>query len=165
MAINYPAVAHVRTDSVPYLSNMTAANGHGGESSAYWYDVLKSIQQRLPEPANSLEVARQAQRLSAPAVDPLAERFAVLASEWKRGTMNSSNLAEIADHPAYKAIIEMGWPVVPHIMASLERSPDLWFAALRRITKADPVPAQSRGRPREMQRAWLRWGRSKNVRW
>jgi hypothetical protein len=59
----------------------------------------------------------------------------------------------------------MGEPAVPYILAELEREPDWWFAALKAITAADPVPQASRGKLVEMSRGWLEGGRAHGYRW
>lgn len=58
----------------------------------------------------------------------------------------------------------MGMPVVPHIMAELEKRPDFWFSALREITGKNPVRPESAGRVREMAAAWLEWSRTERAR-
>ena len=41
----------------------------------------------------------------------------------------------------------------------LEQRPNHWFAALRSLTGADPVPLADRGRIRAMTEAWGTWGK------
>src|SRR5438132_1326530 len=91
-------------------------------------------------------------------------RFAELAAEWKAGRGPTSFAADMAKHPAYQAIIALGPPAVPLILRELEREPDYWFAALRALTGADPVPPEARGRLSAMAEAWLRWGRDQGLR-
>ena len=91
--------------------------------------------------------------------------FRQLASAWKAAEGVSSSLTERFAHPAYQQIIAMGEAAVPYLLAELERQPDWWFAALKSITGADPVPASDRGRLSEMTRAWLQWGRAQGIRW
>jgi hypothetical protein len=97
--------------------------------------------------------------------EPIEHRFNELVLEWKAGQGVSSSLTEVFAHPAYRAIVAMGSPVVPFLLAELEREPDWWFAALKAITGADPVSPQDRGRLPEMTQAWLEWGRAHGVRW
>jgi hypothetical protein len=57
----------------------------------------------------------------------------------------------------------MGPTVVPFILHELQRElregePDDWFVALWAITGANPVPLESRGKMKEMAKAWLEWG-------
>jgi hypothetical protein len=56
-------------------------------------------------------------------------------------------------------LIALGEPAVPLLLAELEREPDWWFAALKAITRADPVAPEDRGTLSAMARAWLDWGR------
>jgi hypothetical protein len=65
----------------------------------------------------------------------------------------------MAAHPAYQEIITMGQEVVPLLLRDLEQEPDHWFAALRAITGAHPVPPEDRGDLHKMAAAWLRWGK------
>ena len=67
----------------------------------------------------------------------------------------------MAKHPAYRQIIEMGSAAIPLLLTELRRAPDFWFAALREITKENPVPPKSAGKVKEMARAWIEWGRKR----
>lgn len=88
----------------------------------------------------------------------LDEEFRRLALEWRQETKHCSKVEQITSHAAYRRIVEMGELVVPLILQELERGGGDWFAALRAITKANPVRAESRGKMREVREAWLRWG-------
>jgi len=101
----------------------------------------------------------------ADAAASIAEKFNRLAGQWKANRGPTSSLTKIANDPAYLEIILMGDPVVPHILASLEAEPDLWFAALRRITGENPITSDIQGDLHAMTQAWLKWGRANNVRW
>ena len=89
----------------------------------------------------------------------ISVRFRELADKWIEDTRDMSITAEMISHPAYCEILTFGWRAVRLILNELERRPDHWFAALKFITKADPVPEESRGKFSEMREAWLRWGR------
>jgi hypothetical protein len=71
----------------------------------------------------------------------------------------------LAEHPAYQEIIGMGAEVVPLLLRELGREPDHWFRALHALTGADPVPAASQGKVREMAAAWLDWARRHGNHW
>jgi hypothetical protein len=90
---------------------------------------------------------------------PLSEEFARLTEWWKDDTALLSSASDIAAHPAYKRIIELGELALPLILEDMARAPHHWFLALQSITNVDPVPAWSRGKVDEMTRAWLDWGR------
>src|SRR5215471_4824898 len=92
----------------------------------------------------------------------LETRFRALAKRWKKDTEMNSSLARMIRHPAYREIIHMGEPVVPLLLAELEREPDFWFAALREITGVDPVLKTSAGKIEEMAKAWIDWGWDKD---
>jgi hypothetical protein len=96
--------------------------------------------------------------------NPVEQRFRELVGTWKAAVGVSSSLSEMFAHPSYREVIALGEPVVPFLLAELEREPDWWFAALKAITAADPVAPDSRGRLLEMTRAWLDWGRMQGCR-
>ena len=89
------------------------------------------------------------------------KRFRELVKRWKEDTGHLSSTARMAKHPAYREIIQMGSAVLPLLLAELKRAPDFWFAALREITKENPVPARSAGKVKDMARAWREWGRKR----
>jgi hypothetical protein len=95
----------------------------------------------------------------------LAKRFAELAARWKKETLYSSKAKTIAEHPAYCEIVAMGEKAVPLILADLEKEPDRWFMALRKITGASPVPKEDAGSVEKMAAAWIAWGRTRGYRW
>jgi len=70
-----------------------------------------------------------------------------LAAEWRAATGFAASPQAAAKHPAYRAIVVMGPPAVPLTLGALGESPEPWFAALRELTGADPVPPADRGRP------------------
>src|SRR5262245_34606634 len=76
----------------------------------------------------------------------LASQFTALAAEWKAATALLSSSTAISNHPAYRAIIALGTPVVPLILRDLEQEPAHWFEALQAITGEDPVPADDWGK-------------------
>jgi hypothetical protein len=55
----------------------------------------------------------------------------------------------------------MGERAVPLLLGELRQEPDDWFWALHAITRASPVPEESRGNLRAMAAAWLQWGLQK----
>ena len=93
----------------------------------------------------------------------LETRFRTLVKQWKKETQADSSILRMIRHPAYQEIIGMGEPVVPLLLAELEHEPDFWFAALQKITGADPVPKASAGKIEEMTKAWIDWGRDKGL--
>lgn len=95
-----------------------------------------------------------------PALD---QQFRALTAEWQAATRFASGSSAATSHPAYRAIIALGPDVVPHILAALAASPDPWFAALRELTGADPVPSEERGRPQAAADRWLAWGRANGL--
>jgi hypothetical protein len=95
--------------------------------------------------------------ISSPA---LVSQFHALTREWQSATRFLSTPSAASEHPAYRAIVALGPSVVPLILAELSVSPEPWFAALRELTGADPVPPADRGHPRAAADDWLAWGRA-----
>lgn len=91
--------------------------------------------------------------------------FMRLADQWVEDTGHLSNVATKARHPAYQAIIQMGEEAIPFLLRELERSPNDWFAALYRITGADPIQKSSYGIVEEMADAWIAWGMEQGYGW
>lgn len=86
-------------------------------------------------------------------------RFRELADAWKRDSVFSSSVQQIAMHPAYQKIVGMGPCAVGMILRDLQDQPDHWFWALHAITGENPVPEESQGKIDEMAKAWINWGR------
>jgi hypothetical protein len=101
--------------------------------------------------------------LTPPGSAELKGRFARLAADWKARSQYLSNVAHIAMLPSYQRIIGMGLPVVPLILAELQREPDQWFWALEAITEENPVPEGDAGSVRKMAEAWIEWGRQQGL--
>ncbi len=93
----------------------------------------------------------------------VAEQFRKLAEQWKAGTAFLSSTPAMVNHPAYRAIIALGAPVVPLLLRDLEREPAHWFEALQAITGADPVPRAHWGNIVAMRADWLAWGRQRGL--
>lgn len=93
----------------------------------------------------------------------LASRFHALVSEWQAATRFLATASAAAEQPAYRAIIALGPAAVPLLLAELAVVPEPWFATLRELTGADPVPKADRGRPRAAAEHWLARGRARGL--
>ena len=91
--------------------------------------------------------------------DALAERFRILADRWEDETRFLSNSEQVIAHPAHRAIVALGDPVVPLILDRMRAQGGHWFYALHAITGTNPVAREDRGVVAAMQAAWLQWGR------
>ncbi len=89
----------------------------------------------------------------------LERRFLGLAAQWQLEVAQLSSTTARVQHPSYRAIIALGPAAVPLLLRELEKRPNHWFAALRSLTGADPVPPSDRGRLGPMTQAWIKWGR------
>jgi hypothetical protein len=91
--------------------------------------------------------------------DSSQARFRALVEQWMEATRLLSSITEMATHPAYQQIIDMGQTALPWIFEELRRDPDQWFWALQAITGEDPVPAEDRGNLPRMAQVWLPWAK------
>jgi hypothetical protein len=91
--------------------------------------------------------------------DAIARKFKKLASQWKKDTLHHSSMAQMASHPAYKQILELGRIVIPLLLEKLKHRPGMWFDALQSLTGENPVPKENRGDIEKMRSAWIQWGR------
>lgn len=92
-------------------------------------------------------------------------RFQRLAATWEKAVAYHSSSTIREDHPAYLEIATMGPAVVPLLLRDMEANETHWFAALQRITGANPVPAADTGNIPRMIAAWLSWARENGHRW
>jgi hypothetical protein len=91
--------------------------------------------------------------------EAIEAHFQRLANEWEAAVAHHSSTSVQNSHPAYLEIIGLGQQVVPLLLHDLQRSARPWFAALKAITRADPVRPEDRGNIAKVTEAWLRWGR------
>lgn len=112
-----------------------------------------------PPPGSALRALPLADEESA-----TRETFRELAAQWAGQTGGWSNPHKRLRHPAYRAIVAMGWPVVPVLLAELGASddPEMWGPALHEITgeQIELSPDDS-GRPGAVARAWLALARGR----
>ncbi len=102
---------------------------------------------------------------TSPRAESVEERFRRLAATWHKETDYLSSMSEASSHPAYQEIISLGPPVVPLLLHDLEQNHTHWFAALRGITGANPVPPSAAGNISRMAEAWLRWAKDNGYQW
>lgn len=86
--------------------------------------------------------------------------FLHLQDDWRLGTGGLSNPHKRIEHPSYRAIVALGWPVVRPILRSFvgNTDPEMWGPALREITGENPVPKAHAGNLRKVAKDWLAWG-------
>ena len=87
--------------------------------------------------------------------------FQRLVSVWRCEVGPTSSASEMAKHPAYQRIIQMGEHAIPLILRELRNRPEHWFIALHSITGANPVPDEHRGQLEQMARDWISWGKDR----
>ena len=92
-----------------------------------------------------------------------AEQFQHLKETINRECAYLSSAREVAQHPAYLQVIEMGPRALPLILKELEERPGHWFLALREITQENPILPEHRGVITEMTQDWLNWARGRGT--
>ena len=97
--------------------------------------------------------------------ETLDERFQRLAAAWHRAVAVHSSSTIRHSHPTYRAIIDLGPPVIPLLLRDVSTQHTHWFAALREITGANPVPEALAGNIPAMANAWLQWARENGIAW
>lgn len=93
-----------------------------------------------------------------------AQRFSLLAEQWKKERGVTSSVTAMVLCPSYQRVIAMGDKAVPLILRAIEdegADPDHWFWALEIITGSDPVPMDAYGDTVMMARAWLDWAQGR----
>ena len=83
--------------------------------------------------------------------------FEGLAESWRESTGGYSLTYRRYAHPSYQAILVLGKDSIPFILRELQQRPDLWFEALRLLTKENP--AQNAKSFNDAVSCWLRWGK------
>lgn len=90
----------------------------------------------------------------------IATYFKALVEWWREGTGMLSSPGDKTAHPAYQKIIEAGPAILPYLFEELEaHGGSGWYAALRALTGASPVPADAALSSTRVKDIWLDWGR------
>jgi hypothetical protein len=103
------------------------------------------------------------QNSPSPYVSDLEKRFNELAKNWKKETGAYSTSLHIAGNNNYLEIIGMGNEVVPYILKELQKEPNLWFIALKSITRQNPIQKEHIGKIKLMAEDWIAWGKKNNL--
>ncbi len=102
---------------------------------------------------------------ASPPKENLEPRFRRLASIWHEAVAHQSSSTLRNNHPAYREIIALGPDVVPLLLRDMQEHHTHWFAALREITGANPVPESVAGNVPQIVDAWLRWAKDQGYDW
>ena len=92
-------------------------------------------------------------------IKSIEQEFRELAEKWYMETLHLSSYWEVILHPAYQSIIGLGRGVIPFILHELKDFQAEWFWALQAITRVNPVTDEQVGKPSEMAKAWINWGK------
>lgn len=92
------------------------------------------------------------------ATEKLRPDFDRLADRWQMETVFLSSVHQIAHHPDYQQIIQMGEPALPLILERLRSGPETghWFWALAMISRGDV--AFGSDNTNDAKERWLKWG-------
>src|ERR1039458_5976927 len=159
-----PETIQLTTPHVVIASYVLALSGAAlGAGDSYFGD-LKNQTVSAPIPAFILETVgvvacSESQIITSvkPASnDALAEKFYLLANQWKRETGHFSVIARRYENPAYKVILDMRESAIPLILNELKRNPDRWFSALEKLTGENP--AKDAVNFYEAVDRWVAWG-------
>ena len=122
------------------------------------YGVYFMVNWTSPLPEEKFEILTTYARWKSSVYDPLHQKFANLAAEWRvcRGVISSAD--DMVAHTSYIRIVDMGKAAIQYILDELVIEPDHWFTALNEITGEDPIPEEARGNMAAMADAWVRWG-------
>lgn len=86
-----------------------------------------------------------------------------LETKWRRETSFLSSMSAKIDNQWYQKIIALGKPVIPLLLKRLQKTPDHWFEALRKLTLENPVKdrPEIRGDMNAMSECWVSWGKKR----
>ena len=88
--------------------------------------------------------------------------FNGLAKKWRDETRWSSMTMRRYAHPSYQAILVLGGKepreVTKLILRQMQKNPDMWFEALRRLNNQKDDPAKNAKTFEEATDSWLAWG-------
>lgn len=109
--------------------------------------------------------------ITAPPSETIEQQFHRLESQWNAETQFLSDPGKIMGHPAMRAIVALGQPVVPIILHELQAGrpgSSLLAWALPEITGVDLAPPLIDGAfvtwdVRAQVAAWLKWGRERGI--
>jgi hypothetical protein len=83
-----------------------------------------------------------------------------LETKWRRETSFLSSMSAKIDNQWYQKIIALGQPVIPLLLRRLQKTPDHWFEALRKLTSENPARdrPEIRGNLQAIADCWIAWG-------
>jgi hypothetical protein len=99
-----------------------------------------------------------------PPTETLEQQVQRLLRVWRAETAHLSSSTRLKNHPAYQELIALGRPALSCLLRDLAQTLDGHLApALSAITGVHPVPAEARGRIKQVAEAWLRWAKDNGV--
>jgi hypothetical protein len=147
-----------------FAGGQPAVDSGGGSDRRVWTNCNRNTPTRLVTNTNTTQASGGNQPILREAVQISAEQqFNVLAEQWHNETGSHSSMTLRRRHPAYKAIVTLGWAAVPALLNALVAKPDFWFPILRDITGENPVPPEERGFYDLMTDRWRVWGKQKGL--
>ena len=90
----------------------------------------------------------------------IAERFRALTDEWeahRQSVLFSSKIRDTLNHPAYRALVDLGDPALPLIIERYRTDSLPWAFVLQEITGVRMIDDPGSFRPDELRRRWIDW--------
>lgn len=92
----------------------------------------------------------------------IAITFSRLRTSWIKDTFHCSDMHLASAHPAYRAIVDIGEPVIPHLIRDMITNDTHWFYALNQIVGRSVVKEENRGKVELMIGDWIEWAAENN---
>lgn len=89
--------------------------------------------------------------------------FVKLRKKWVNATFNYSDMYLACQHPAHKAIVDLGMPVVPHLIRDMMTNETHWFFALNLIVGYNAIEKKNVGRIQLMIEDWVKWANDRHL--
>jgi hypothetical protein len=146
------------------LNGVAATPNYKFQNYSKWILEAGNLSGRIQSPRvdiTPIDVVEETKTISAD--KELETIFNGLAKNWREATGSYSLNMRRYSHPTYQALMlalgkEKIEDVVPLILRELQRRPDMWFEALKVITKKNP--AQDAKTFDDAVAAWISWGKS-----
>ena len=120
-------------------------------------EAISDLKPRADLPKDAKDMGYRGVQVKPQALDE--QEFHSLVKKWRKDTQHLSSVAKMAQHPAYRRIIGMGFDALPYLFTELSQRPDHWLVALNAITGEDPVPPASTFE--QAVKTWLLWAKEK----
>jgi hypothetical protein len=136
-------------------------------ASSYWHSLPKSKTESYEISFDRHCHVKKSWSIISIASTQLSElelKFIELSEKWKDDTGLFSTSTKKVVNDTYLDIIGLGKEVVPFILRDLKNGGSAnWHAALKALTKENPVSDSDLNKNRKIRDAWVKWGESKKI--